>query len=452
MPSYPLLGPHVQAIFEYIKFEQEDIHLGDFNFNLIDFFGIPPGFNYIIDLITPFTENGEVIYSEEAYGLIYTCDTPCILTEIESTYNIGDLIAGPALVVNGSTKDNTTGYALLYNPFNDSLVFTRYNAQPLTNYGFILSKNLNIGLSLGETFKLKLIGTNIFEIYANGVLLDTVVDNGLSSIGTANLCKGIIEVRVSTTILPIPEDEEEIFLGHVTRRFWYCNDGISIVNPLLPTNPSDNYFLDAIDVFLKSGSAGVPCYGFYYAQAFTNIDGAGPSGRGYFQEIQFVYGGAISGSPISGICFRVDESKADPDDFTGYAVLVNESNGKIQLVYYLNESLSTLPPALQILAEVNSTLPAGTLVYVFLYQAADDIEANWEIDIWTKKPGDFFIQDIFYYGANQIPPGAQGADRQANSNYGLVWVGNTSLGNHIAEWAGLADDGSEELGNYFIIN
>lgn len=441
---YPLLGPRVKSIFEYIKFEEEKIHLIPFSFDLLLFFGLPPNFNYFIDFLgEPAIENGTIVYPSETYGLAYTCDDACILTEIESIYNIGDVIAGPALWKAGSTKDNATGYALIYNPFTDSLVFTRYINQPLTNYSVILKKHLTIGLLTGQSIKIKVVGFGIFELYANDVLFSTAVD---TAIPINQLCKGIAELRQSTTVLPAPptpNSGEDEFDLHFVRRFYYCDNGIVITVPFIPIDTGTNSFQHNNDIALKSGENGDLCYGFYYAQGWTDVDFAGAAGRGSYIDFQFVYGGVISGQPISGITFAIDESKADPNDFTGYVFLVNERDGKLQLCYYENQSLSDLPDVSQIITEITKTLPAGSLVYADLYQPADDIEANWELNIWTQRPSESFVHDITHLNANELGLGAQLTDRRARTNYGLVHVSNAALGEHIARWNGTAISGNQ---------
>lgn len=429
---YPLLGPRVKSIFEYIRHEEETIHIEEIQTTLLDFFGLVDTFNFFTDfLITPFDDTTET-YPEEAYGLIYTCDDECLMTEIESEYNAGPLKAGPAVFVNGSTKDDATGYALIYDPVGHKLAFVRFDNDPLTDYPRVLFK-LGITITSGQPFKFKIIGLGIFEIYVNNFLLTTVFDTD----GIDCRCKGIAQIRIDSE-LPTPNSQEDPFLSHFVRRFFYCDDGIVAFIPFIPVEDalSDNQFLFNNNITLKSGFNGDVCYGFYYAQAWTETDVAGSSGRGYYQEFQFTYQGPASGQPISGVAFAIDETKADPDDFTGYVALINERDDKIQLAYYLNQSLNDLPPPSQILGEVSKTLNAGNWVWISISQPTDEPEADWEIELWTHDDITGWTLEVAHTNANELSLGAQGADRRANNNYGLVHVGNALPGNHRASWIG----------------
>ena len=430
---YPLLGPRVKSIFEYIRHEEETIHIEEIQTNLLDFFGLVDTFNYFTDFFGggPVDHPGN-IYPPESYGLIYTCDDECLMTEIESEYNAGPLKAGPAIFVNGSTKDDATGYALIYDPVGNKLAFVRFENDPLTDYPTVLFK-LTITITTGQPYSFKIIGLGIFEIYVNSFLLNTVFDdNGIDA-----RCKGVAQIREDAE-LPLPNEEENPFLGHLVRRFFYCDDGIVALVGLIPIeDPTfDNSFLFNNSITLKSGENGEACYGFYYAQAWTETDFAGASGRGYYQEFQFTYQGPASGQPISGIAFAIDETKSDPDDFTGYVGVVNERDGKIQLCYYENQSLANLPPPAQILGEVTKTLNPGNWVFASISQPADEVEANWEIELWTNDSVTGWTLEVSHTNANEVSLGAQGADRRANNNYGLVHIGNTNPGIHRASWIG----------------
>ena len=256
-------------------------------------------------------------------------------------------------------------------------------------------------------------------------------------ISSSNTCLGVAQLQLSQipNLDPLT-NSDTVETIYTARRFFYCDDGITVVDPFIPVLDPNLHFIDGIDFTLKCGSDGDKCYGFYYSQLFTDIDSAGASGRGYYVDMQATYNGALSGQPITGLCFRVDESKADPDDFTGYVVLINHVAGKIQLAYYLNQSLIDLPPAGQILAEVSKTLVAGALIYFDVTQAADDTEAGWTINVWSQNPSLSYTHDITHTHANEIPPGAQLTARQANSNAGFVWVGNGNSGTHTAQYQG----------------
>lgn len=435
MPSYPLLGPNVQSIFEYIKFEIENIHLGEFDFDILDFFGVPSQFNYNIDFFsTPVIDDDNTV-SPGAYGIISTCDFECLLSNIDVVFTYKDhtLISGPAVRVFQDDKDNAILYAALYNARDHLLILVKYVNQPLTRYGTKLAVLHNITLALNDVIKLRATGTS-YSVFINCVLvIGPIVD---TEIDDTNKCIGVIEIQLAGT--PVLKNIITGFLSiYLTRVFYYCLDGISISKPLVPAVSDVNTTVNETSVILKSGQNGDRCYGFGYAQGFTDTDVALLKGRGYYIEFQFKYYITPSGNPISGLAFLIDESKADPDDFTGWVAIINKKLGKIQLAYYLNESLSDLPDPTHIVAEVTKTLDNNTLVKIVGSFAADVSNTLWSINVLTKQPTDvLYINDIIYVGANQLPIGDQVIVRRARTNYGLAWIGNGDIGNHSAYWSG----------------
>lgn len=430
MPDYPLIGPHVQSIFEYIKFEKEDIHLGSFIFDYLTYFGLPPGFNYDIDFFSiPAFEEG---INPASYGIISTCDAACALNTVEAEYiyNFGVTIAGPAIRIVSGDKTNATLYAALYNARDHILVLVRYLNQSVISYGKKLGVIFDVNLVAGD--RVKLTGTdNDYSVSINGALAIGPIHN--TDISDANVCVGAIELSLDNT--PVLKHLADTFDDtYASRVFYYCDDGIAVASPLSPINDSDNHFIFDAGAIVKSGQNGDKCYGFAYAQGFTNVDLSGAAGRGHYIEFVTRYFTTVSGSPISGPAFLIDESKADPDDFTGWVVLVNKDLGKLQLGYYLNQSLGDLPT---IVASANKDIANGTLVKVIASFGDDVADTAWSINVYTRQPSDItFINDITYTGANQLPNGDQIAVRMTRTNYGLAWVGNSALGNHAAYWSG----------------
>lgn len=445
MPEYPLIGPDVLSVFEYIRREQEDIHLGEFTFDFLDFFGLPPGFNYNIDFFkTPVISDSPLEYSDQSYGVISTCE-PCPLNtiEVEFTFLEGPIIAGPALRIVSDDKDNARLYAALYNPRDNLLVFVKYLNKSLISYGIKLAVVFNVNLHTGDIVKLSATGS-FYSVYINGILVISNIHD--TSIDNTNACTGVVAVQLNAT--PILKKIENIFENiYLVRVFYYCIDGISISRPLNPVNTATNFCVNDTSVILKSGEYNHKCYGFGYAQGFTNLDLAPSEGRGHYIESQFRYYTTISGSPISGPAFLIDESKADPDDFTGWVLLINKKLGKIQLCYYLNESLSDLPDPSHIVAEVTKSIANNTLVKIIASFADDVPDTSWTINVFTKQPTDgSYVNDIGYVSANQLPVGNQLTTRKERTNYGLAWVGNDGIGDHRAFWSGDIDQ------QYAIIN
>ena len=435
MPQYPLIGPHVQSIFEYIKFEEEDIHLRPFEFDLLEYFGLPEGFNYDVDFFDTPLIGDDLVVSPLAYGVISTCDVACGLASISSTYtyHIGQLIAGPAIRIVVADKDNAVLYAAVYNARDHVVVFCRFVFQPLINYGFKLGVKHNIILHDGDQLKLQGTGITYIVTLNDVLIIGPVTDIGVDA---GNECVGVVEIRGEST--PVLRHRIDSFESiYAARVFYYCNDGININHPLTPLTSAINTTVNNTSVLLKSGQEGEVCYGFGYAQGFTDTDVALAAGRGYRIEFQFKYFTTATGNPISGLAFLIDESKADPDDFTGWVALINKQSGKIQLAYYLNESLSNLPDPTHIVLETTKAIADNTLVKVIASFGADVLDTAWFIEVYTKQPGEtVYTTDLSYLGANQLPEGAQLSVRRARTNYGLAWVGNIAPGNHIAFWSG----------------
>jgi len=187
-PTYPLQGL-VQSIFEYIKFEEEEIRLSPFEFNYLEAFGLPPRLRYTTD----FSNSPEDGPNENTYGLIFTCELSCGLTQALYTILSDTEIAGPSVRVGHlSTRDSATLLALIYNPFDGSLAFVRYINQPLTIYGTILWSDLGLSIVTGDIIEIRQIATNTWRILLNSVILATITDTVLPD---TNNCNGVVQLR-----------------------------------------------------------------------------------------------------------------------------------------------------------------------------------------------------------------------------------------------------------------
>lgn len=168
---YPL-DPEVLSIFEYLKFQEEEIHLGELVFNPITFFNVPREFHYFSDFTgKPRTQDtGDC--SSTAYGMLWTCDIiDCMKPFAEITYddNPCNILAGPAIGIQAPfNRNNATLYGLIYDPINTQLVLAKWIHQPLTTYGTILGTD-NITLGLGDKFRIVENDDGTISAFVNGV-------------------------------------------------------------------------------------------------------------------------------------------------------------------------------------------------------------------------------------------------------------------------------------------
>lgn len=191
--TYPLQGPEVLSIFEYLRFQEEEIHLGDLVFNPITFFNVPRRFRYLSDFrrIPRREDNGTC--DNTAYGMLWTCDiTNCPGPFSEVTYdnNPCNIFAGPAIGIQAPyNKDNATLYGLIYDPVNTQLVLAVWNHQSLTSYGTILD-TFNVTLSLGDRFRIADNGDNTLSAFLNDTEVIGPVNDDLGLL--PNSCFGVI--------------------------------------------------------------------------------------------------------------------------------------------------------------------------------------------------------------------------------------------------------------------
>ncbi len=233
------------------------------------------------------------------------------------------------------------------------------------------------------------------------------------------------------------------------------------------TADSNNNLCDSVDLWLKSGSGGVSCYGYKYVNG-SEAESWGNAG----DYIEFAFHSyETTGSPITGVCWHVTESGSasanslSPENFTGYVVLNSLVTSELIFGYYLNQSLKTLPPTGQIINVIpNSwmlTVPAGSThgmaINVFASQPVSAANnAGWRsvfVEVGSKASKQaWHILDTassasalgfltaVSWGAhlnNSTPPNAFrfGTYRYDNTNFGLVVVGNSASGVHAARWA-----------------
>jgi hypothetical protein len=233
------------------------------------------------------------------------------------------------------------------------------------------------------------------------------------------------------------------------------------------TADSFNNLADSVDLWLKSGSGGVSCYGYKYVEASKS---SSSNNAGDYVEFAF-HQWETTGSPITGVGWKFTESGSSTassisaDNFTGYVVLNSLVTSELIFGYYLNQSLKTLPPTAQIIQvrpnswmlPVSGTGVHGMAVNVFAslpVSAANN--AGWRevfVEVGSKAGKEaFHIFDsagsaatlgfltAVSWGAHitnsTVPnPFRFGTYRYDNTNFGLVVVGNSASGVHAARWA-----------------
>lgn len=431
--EYPLVGPHVQAIFPYIKFEEELIRLGEFTFDYPGFFGLVPNFNYVIDFNDfPAEESGTtVIYNDDSYGMIYTCDKNCNFVSHETTVATDPIIAGVAVrIVAGSTKDSATFYGLIYDPVKQQLVFGLWVNHNVKTYHQILAVKNGVTYPPGTKLRITEGPTaNRYKSFVNDVEQFDITD---ATIGFAGTCFGMVKllniVQTSKTVQTFSEGGT-----HTVGRFFYCNDGIQVINNLLPVpdtsgDPTTD-LTSPFDVTVKSGFNGDKCYGFLRAQIWNNgFVVTPPAAKTDYYYFDLLYT-RLSGHPRSGPAFRVDESKADPNDFTGWAVIID--GDWLHLTSWVNQSLrdyGTIRKSFKYTMQANEGLSVE-------YYTGEDEPSFSTISVYriTTAPAYNFL---FTYANPEaiIPKGIQLSDRQANANIGIVWIGNDADELHTARF------------------
>lgn len=183
--------------------------------------------------------------------------------------------------------------------------------------------------------------------------------------------------------------------------------------------PSQNAFnVDGIALTLVTGEC---LCGFVICDMIRN-NGATPQGRE--TSAGFVYPTTITGLPMTGICFGVDPGSSI-SNFTGWVLLINEVAQRLQLMYYLNESLGTLPgggiafgeTGSHIVAQ-SSNMPVNKLVQIFYARDTPLIEVYY-----NNAPSGVGGAEtpISYTPTGQISTGL-------NCTAGLVWIGQPGSG------------------------
>lgn len=194
--GYPLEGFEIQSIHDYVKFEEENIRIGNVYFDHLLFFGLPKNIRWLVDFPSfptlPDTDNEP---NPDGYGLIYTCDLVCGFPEISYTWIGGNFIAGPAIRVDpSSTADSASLLGFVYNPFSHQLVFGRWINQPLTDYSAILF-SIAATLISGDVIKIVAVASDTYQLFLNAALLATITD----ILPLSSECVGLILLRASST-------------------------------------------------------------------------------------------------------------------------------------------------------------------------------------------------------------------------------------------------------------
>ena len=344
-------------------------------------------------------------------------------------YDGGTQNAGPAIRVNaGAGRFMFYGLVALYVPAQTGIALVLYHGEPLSGIGTVIDTQF-VSLIAGDILRIEADSAVIttYRVKVNGltVMQETLSESQISAL---NPCVGFVQVfDAPVDTIPPPGT------AHVIQT---CPDTFTLTDPFEPF--LDGFFyVDDEDITMKSGSTG-ECHGAYYVDGESQIDNGGP--RGSYIEFQFVYGGTLSGMAITGVCWRVNPAST-ADNFTGWVVLFNEKAGKLQIGYYINESLANLPA--NIVFERVVTFPAGTLVNVYHDTSSVGHFGFRVIDIYTQVPTFGYVNE--YYNDEfsvpdktlVIPPGDQLPLRQSNTNWGHVVVGVSDAGLQTAKWVGL---------------
>ena len=180
--TYPLAGPEVLSIFEYLKFQEEEIHLGNLGFDPIQFFNVPRQFNYNFDFRgNPINDINEC--DNTAYGLFWTCDiVNCIFPSANVTYssNPCNILAGPAIAIHPPfNRDFATLYGLIYDSVNTQLVLAKWINQSLITYGEILGIH-DVTLSNRDVFEIASSESGISAKLNNVEVIGPINDTDIS--------------------------------------------------------------------------------------------------------------------------------------------------------------------------------------------------------------------------------------------------------------------------------
>jgi hypothetical protein len=162
-----------------------------------------------------------------------------------------------------------------------------------------------------------------------------------------------------------------------------------------------------------------------------------------YMYAQFIWQ-PLSGNARTGLGIRIDESKADPNDFTGFAAIID--GPRIFICAWVNSSLAFYDT---ILATINYQMSSGEILSIEYNGHESVAAASRNIRVFTKKVGEgFVVRGTAFDIEAIIPKPIIVGDRRLDSNVGIVWVGNDAPGLHTAKWIkpNLVDVGGAVIG------
>lgn len=431
---YPL-DPEVLSIFEYLKFQEEEIHLGELVFNPITFFNVPRELHYFSDFTgIPRTQDTEVC-SSTAYGMLWTCDIlNCMHPFAEVTYddNPCNILSGPAIGIQAPfNHNNATLYGLIYDPINTELVLAGWNHQSLSDYGTVLGV-YSVTLSPGDIYKILVNDDGTIS----GLLNNTEVLGPVNDIFNIlnNSCTGIIWVPSSSDSSSGGEPPED------------CNDNIthdsrsptngcldSIVDdyydgsytPTIGLNGSrasgcvngdiTRFLSTGVELTVRSGIT-LPAPGLSYCPMagfsiwFGNVTDESPGAAGNPVECEaaILIDGPPVGNPIFGLAFNVLLGST-VENFTGLAILVNYNTNKTQLVQYTNQNLRVDSPTILLESAIMPDYTNGAVDMILEnYPSVNDFRFTYY---------DGSNHEVFNTGVGYVSPNTE-------MGIGFIWVGN----------------------------
>lgn len=227
------------------------------------------------------------------------------------------------------------------------------------------------------------------------------------------------------------DSESSILSVYSIRQTPLILPSLIVTAPLTVTHIPGEERFDVLDIDYTIFTGECLC-GFSVCLMTHNAGGVPPQGRE--TSAGFRYLGPTAGQPLTGLTFAIDPGST-LGNFTGWVLLVNEKAQRLQLMYYLNESLADLPDVTHIVAD--AAMPGvGDLVQI-LYD-----RDNTRIDVFLSTQSGGFSAPIAYTSASQISNGAR-------CNAGLVWIGTPNTNDvAIARW----DKGVTLTAAYLVAN
>jgi len=389
-------------------------------------------------------------------------------------YDGGLDVGGVGIRAESTTAADFTGLVALYVPDQGTIGLWEYSHQSLASEGTLLTFVAHT-ISPGQILGLHVASgqTERYEVLVNSSVL---ISRSISFVDLDIFNGCYVEVRsgsafpqpsgnvptITTTFFPAtPPTAPDVTAP--TSFYRTCLDTFQVTNDFNYTADSFNNLADSVDLWLKSGSGGISCYGYKYVNA-SEAESWSHAG----DYIEFAYHSyQTTGSPITGVCWQMTESGSStassisPDNFTGYVVLNSLVTSELIFGWYKDQSLKTLPPTAQIISvRPNSwmlNVPSGSIhgmamnVFATLPPSAGAGIRNVTVTVGSKASKTAFnitnspfnmlvTSNIIGWGAhinNSASPNAFrfGTYRFDNTNFGLVVVGNSATGTHAARWA-----------------